>query len=270
VELSGIVSAVAATTLLSAIAVCYSISRRSDAISRAAHAGAQWIAFSAVGVVLSYLVTSTHAPLVDHLLLSTDLRFGFDWTAWTAWVNAHLAVHWFVAVSYWLLFPEMLVCLIWLPLAGSADELIGLLIVGALTTIVFSGFMPAIGHLPHASQVAHVIALRAGSMREIPLSRPEGLIAFPSFHTALAVILAYASRHSRWLFPLTCILGAAIVISVPSEGGHYIVDAIGGIGVALFAAIVIPGSWATDPAMEYCYEIADRREFLSEETTPVR
>jgi membrane-associated phospholipid phosphatase len=268
VERTGIVRAGAATGLLVAIAVFYSISRRSDAISRTAHAGAQWIAFSAVGVVLSYLVTSTHAPLADHLLLSADLRFGFDWIAWTAWVDRNVAIHWFVAISYWALFPEMILCLLWLPLAGSADELIGLLIVGAITTIAFSGLMPAIGHLPHASQVAQVIALRSGSLREIPLSHPEGLIAFPSFHIALAAILAYASRKTRWLFPLTCILGVAIAISVPSEGGHYMIDVIGGFAVALFAAKVIPASWAIDPVPDTGYEIAERRMPASGETMP--
>jgi hypothetical protein len=268
VERAGIVRAGAATGLLVAIAGFYAISRRSDAISRTAHVGAQWIAFSAVGVVLSYLVTSTHAPLVDHLLLSADLRLGFDWTGWTAWVDRNVVMHWSLAISYWLLFPEMILCLLWLPLAGSADELIGLLIVGALTTIAFSGFMPAIGHLPHASQVAQVIALRSGSLREIPLSHPEGLIAFPSFHIALAAILAYASRHTRWLFPLTCVLGVAIAISVPSEGGHYMVDALGGIAVAVCASAVIPSAWGIDSTMRDRYETSGQVGSRTRETIP--
>jgi hypothetical protein len=268
VERSGIATAVIATALLTVIAMFYTTSGRSDAIARAAHASAQWIAFSTAGVVLSYLVTSTHAPLVDHTLLLIDLRLGFDWTAWTTWVGAHVAAHWFVAVSYGLLAPEMLLCLVWLPLAGSGDELIGLLIIGALITIVLSGFAPAIGHLPHASQVAQVTALRAGTMREIPLSHPEGLIAFSSFHTALAVSLAYASRRSRWLFPMTCLLGAAIVISVPSEGGHYIVDAIGGIAVALCAAAVIPRAWASSLAVRQLHETSEPTRPRSRETVP--
>jgi len=268
VERYGIATAVVASALLTAIAVFYSTSGRSDAIARTAHASAQWIAFSTVGVVLSYLVTATHAPLVDHVLLLADLRLGFDWTAWTAWINAHLTVHWFVAVSYGLLFPEMLLCLMWLPLAGSGDELSGLLIVGALITIAGSGLAPAIGHLPHASQVAQVAALRAGTMREIPLSHPEGLIAFPSFHTALAVILAYASRRSHWLFPMTCVLGVAILISVPSEGGHYMVDAVAGIAVALCASAVIPRAWGIAPAIRYRYEATERAGSQSRETVP--
>lgn len=246
VDWLGIARPVAATGLLGTIAVIYSVTGRSAGISRTAHAAAQWIAFSAVGVVLSYLVTTTRAPLVDHVLLAADLRLGFDWTVWARWLVAHRTVHWLLAVSYWMLFPEVLLCLLWIPLAGSANELLGMLMIAALITIACSGFAPAIGHLPHAPQVAQVIALRAGTMHEIPLSSPEGLIAFPSFHSALALILAYAARRSRWLFPIACAMTIAILISVPSEGGHYLLDVIGG---ALMVLVTIAALSALAPVV---------------------
>lgn len=244
VERAGVRTAVCGTGFLIAIAVFYGVTKRSEPIQRTAMAAAQCIAFMAIGAVLSYLVTATNAPLVDHVLLSADARLGFDWTAWAGWVDSRIGVHWFLAISYWLLFPELILCLMWLPLAGSADELIGLIIVSALITILCSGFLPAIGHLPHASQVASVKALRAGTMHVIQLSHAQGLITFPSFHTALALVLVYASRTSRVLFRITCVVTVCVLLSVPSEGGHYLSDMIGGVAVAIVAAAIVPRSWA--------------------------
>jgi hypothetical protein len=238
-----------ATLILIAI-FCAAI-KRYGAVQRTAQTLAQCIAFLAIAAVLSYLVTTTCAPLADRALLSVDLRLGFNWTAWTAWVDSHASVHRLLAISYALLFPEMLLCLLWLPLAGSGDELISMLVISLLITIALSGFVPAIGHLPHAAQVPSVIALRSGTMRTIALSHTQGLITFPSFHTSLALTLLYASRRSPWLLPLTCMLTVAVLLSVPSEGGHYLTDMIGGVAVAIIAGAIVPRSWAPAPGKTF-------------------
>ena len=63
----------------------------------------------------------------------------------------------------------------------------------------------------------------------------EGIVRFPSFHTALAVIFTYAHRGIRWSFPPVAALNGVMLRSIPSEGGHYLVDMIAGGAVALVA-----------------------------------
>jgi membrane-associated phospholipid phosphatase len=75
-------------------------------------------------------------------------------------------------------------------------------------------------------------------MREISLSRMEGLITFPSFHTTLAVLFVAALREHRLALVIGAVVNGLMLLSIPSEGGHYLVDVFAG---ALVAAVAI---WA--------------------------
>jgi membrane-associated phospholipid phosphatase len=66
------------------------------------------------------------------------------------------------------------------------------------------------------------------------LSQLQGLISFPSYHTVLAVLLTYAHRRSRLLVPIALVNGI-MLFSIPSYGGHYLIDIFAGAVVALLA-----------------------------------
>jgi len=66
----------------------------------------------------------------------------------------------------------------------------------------------------------------------------KGVIAFPSFHAVLAVLFTYAHRHSATFAPMAA-LNAVMLVSIPSEGGHYLVDVFGGIAVAIVAILAV-------------------------------
>ncbi|HUC69964.1 MAG TPA: phosphatase PAP2 family protein, partial [Stellaceae bacterium] len=55
-----------------------------------------------------------------------------------------------------------------------------------------------------------------------------------SYHTVLAVLLTYAHRRSSLLAPVA-LVNAVMLFSVPSFGGHYLIDIIAGIIVAMLA-----------------------------------
>ena len=68
-----------------------------------------------------------------------------------------------------------------------------------------------------------------------------GLITFPSFHAAAAVLLGwlyYGNRLLRWPFVL---LNAGMALSAIVVGGHYLVDIIGGVVVAILGITVATG-----------------------------
>ena len=50
----------------------------------------------------------------------------------------------------------------------------------------------------------------------------------------LAVLLTYAHRRSRLLVPIALVNGI-MLFSIPSYGGHYLIDIIAGAAVALLA-----------------------------------
>jgi len=222
--------------MLIAVAFFYYRTKRADPIMRAANAAAQLVAFTAAAAALSYLVTATNAPLADSALAAADRSIGFEWHSWAAWVQAHRLIHVAFFLAYGSLLYQLVACVLFLALRKSADEFLWILIVSGLLTIAISGFVPAIGNLADAPHIPHFNALRAGTLHTIPIGRgSQGLIAFPSFHTTLAIMVAYAVREVRWLFVAASVLNLLVILSVPTEGGHYLVDVLAGAAVTAMA-----------------------------------
>jgi membrane-associated phospholipid phosphatase len=69
----------------------------------------------------------------------------------------------------------------------------------------------------------------------------KGLVGFPSFHTAQAVIVAWYARRLGILFYPFLVLNILVIISTPIQGGHHVVDVMGGFAVAAFAIWLTSG-----------------------------
>jgi membrane-associated phospholipid phosphatase len=121
--------------------------------------------------------------------------------------------------------------------------------IALLITILVSVFTPSLTAFVHvdmpemASVPANLYtpeatmeALRAGTMRSIALNQLEGLISFPSFHTAAALIFIWTLHTVRYVGWAGFPLNLALIVATPTVGAHYFIDVVGGIVVA-FAAI---------------------------------
>lgn len=235
----GLIRLAVALAMVAAIALFYWRTNRSNALMRLCHSTAQLLTFSAAAAVLSYLVTATHAPLTDDMLAEADRALGFDWSSWYAWVASHHLVALLLALAYSTLLVQVMLCMQFLAAFSSADEFMWTLIISTLVTIAISGLLPALGNLPNAPFALEFTAVRDGQLRQIDLGAAQGLISFPSLHTALALLLIYAVRHWRPLLVAAAVANGMMVLSVPTDGGHYLVDAIGG---AVVAGISIHGA----------------------------
>jgi membrane-associated phospholipid phosphatase len=234
----GLAIEIGAVALLLAIAHVYRRTGRSARLARLAESGAQLVTFGAALAVLSYLVARTDAPLADAALLRADRALGFDWWAWTAAAHGDPRVAWLLLRAYDSLVPQVAVAVMALALWRSATLLLLRLAATGLATVALSGVLPAIGMRPDAAHVPHLLALRADRLSVIDPTRLEGLIAFPSYHAVLAVLLAHALWAApRALRPFALALNAVMLVATISVGGHYLVDVLAGCALALLAIV---------------------------------
>jgi membrane-associated phospholipid phosphatase len=178
-------------------------------------------------------------PLIDDRLAAADRALGFDWTAFRDWVSAQPRLHDALSVAYFTPFNQCVVLMalaaLWQP-GRRASELIWAYLIALLICSAFSILVPALsmgGEV--ASYQALLIAFRHGTPPVLAWDRLEGIVSFPSFHAALAVIFVWAARHRVWALLLAVPLNTLMLLATPPIGGHYLVDSLGGILVALIA-----------------------------------
>jgi membrane-associated phospholipid phosphatase len=82
----------------------------------------------------------------------------------------------------------------------------------------------------HDAYIEDLVGLRHGTLPSLDIMLLKGVIAFPSFHAVLAILFTYTHRGSPSFLPVAA-LNALMLLSVPSEGGHYLVDVLGGVTV---------------------------------------
>jgi membrane-associated phospholipid phosphatase len=213
------------------------IRRRNPAAARFAGALAQIWALSDAGAILSYTaMAATPFGMADNALAGMDASLGLDWLAWFNLVQAHPWLHTGLAAAYGSAPVQALLLIVYFSYAkpDRVDELLlaGILPVALITPIMV--LLPAVGAWSqHGVGIepwrADILDLRSHAM--LVIGKTSGIVSFPSYHTVLGVVLAYAAR-GRWFFVPALCLNAVLILSVMTEGAHYGVDIAGGLAVA--------------------------------------
>jgi hypothetical protein len=230
----------------------YSALRPRAKIAEWAIYAALWITFTVLGAIQTYLAASVARPLMDALFVRYDSQFGFDWVAWVEFVRSHSILNMLLHVAYGSLMPQIIASIILFPLVGATGrnrELLLTAILALSLTAELSALMPALGPLVHfgygaldrseTAYVAQVLSLRQDAAPTFSLRHMEGIVSFPSFHTVLALLFIYTHRGIRWSFPVFALLNGLMLISIPSEGGHYLSDMVGGTAVAILSIAAV-------------------------------
>lgn len=220
---------------------------------------ALWLAISVAGIELSYVGTTAARPLQDNAYRQIDTMLGFDWLAWAKMAAPYSEM---ASAIYQSHFFQPLIAVWFLAFTGGNNPrfYFASLIALAVTLVVGAAF-PALGPaeglgIPHeASEI--VKRLRAG---ETQFSY-SGVIWFPSFHTALAVLFTWVYWR-KWPFLIAAPWNAAMLLTIPFSGNHYLADIMSGAAVAvasiwLTQRITTPAS-AKSPAL--VLERPDHRE----------
>jgi membrane-associated phospholipid phosphatase len=256
---------VAAALSLSAF---YTFFRPDERIARLFRAGAELFLLSFLCGSLSYSGTSLGRPLWDAAFLAWDQALGFDWRYWLTFLDGHPKLNLLLALAYHSMWPQLAMVLVALVTIRDFRRLDVLLLAfgfAAIVTVVIAAYMPALSPLAYlqitAADHPHIelavprefemqaLALRSGAMHVIELGNAQGLVTFPSFHTATAVLLLLGFRSVPYVRWLSVVVNALMLVSIPIEGSHYLVDVIAGAAVAwaawaVAAAVVDAGARA--------------------------
>jgi hypothetical protein len=221
--------------------------------------------FSLMISIFSYFGLAFGGPRIDDQLAAADRALGISWPAIMAWCANHPFANSVLWWAYWISIWQVtaVVALLALRHAPEKIELLcltlaicGLLTVGIWTmapsfgaiTVYFlpesvARRLPIVLDLNYAHRMLDLYKHGPG---RIDFLTTRGLVAFPSFHAAEAVIAIWFSRQWRPALAIMIPFNAVVLASTPVQGGHHVVDLFGGIAVAFFAIFAAQrvGQWA--------------------------
>lgn len=217
---------------------------------------AQLVLTTAVMAPLTYVAAATGFPMQDATLLAIDRAIGLDWAAYVDFVDARPALASWLNCGYamigWPLFA--------IPVALAAthryqriEEFTFAFGAALAATTLISALVPAIGVYQqigldpgslkninpgaYLEQLRDLPPTREGVLRHLELLGLGGIVTFPSFHAASAVLFAWALWTVRWLRPIGLLANGAMLAATPLNGGHYFIDLIAGVVIAVVAIV---------------------------------
>jgi len=226
---------------------------------------AQYLAlflFGSIFTAVSFYSSATlNFSLNDELLIKIDSWMGFDWFNYVKFVAQYPKLQHAFDIGYSSMSYAIVVAICALVMSRNTVHLQRFAIVFFITllaTIFFACVLPAVGFyvhfnispaewgiMPTAPRVheEHLLALRNGSMHSLPKTI-RGIVTFPSFHAAVGIMLIWAFYPVKYLRYFMTVLNMLLIVAAPFDGGHYLIDVIGGLFITfsaiLFANYLIP------------------------------
>ena len=197
------------------------------------------ISFGLIAVTGQYLVALLQRPLVDSHLAYADRLLGVSVPGLVAWTRHHDWVAGALRIAYFTLGPQLILAIVSVGVVlRDRDRLWELAFhyhFCLLVTVAASGLFPAEcaftfygfeSLIDQGRFIHHFESLRAGTFQTIRFDDIEGLISFPSFHAAGALMVTWAFRSQRaWLWPLI-VLNSGLIAATFMTGAHYVVDVL--------------------------------------------
>jgi len=171
----------------------------------------------------TYLAAYMSFPLVDKPLVAVDAAMGFDWREYVFWINRHPQIAWLLDNAYGSCNLQFIVLLplLFIRAPAQGQRLFIALYTSGILCAIIGGFFPAVGAygyydikadalptMPATARIQEPLfnALLHHTIDVIPYPG-AGIVQFPSFHSAVAVLLIYGAWSYRILrviaLPLT-------------------------------------------------------------------
>jgi len=206
-------------------------------------------------LMICYAAATADAPLVDAQLLRIDQSLGYDWHVYARFCAAHPWLLQTLRYAYGsnLTQPAVIGALLFMTSQEARFEkfVLANIVSVTITACIFLLFPAttawtlrgqealAVHLLPDLptttnSWLGDLMQIRGGSGRY--LTRLSGIVAFPSFHCASAILNTWAVWRVRKVRLPFLALNLTMIAATPVIGGHYVADLIGG---AIVAAVTI-------------------------------
>lgn len=228
---------------------------RLDRIVLFLESAALFAAVALLAYIQSYVIAASTSGYVDNALVHFDRMAGLDWVSYWTFCHSHPMIFGALDFGYMSINLSPLILLAALSAKGNSVACYRLVLVFALalavteTIFLFTPATSAAFHylgahaanLPRAGvdHIAVIESLRDGRANDIHFTIKSGLITFPSFHAASAIIFYRAARETGIVrFPLY-VINILMFLAAPIQGGHYFADVLAGLLVALFAIYVV-------------------------------
>ncbi|HEX5211201.1 MAG TPA: phosphatase PAP2 family protein [Pseudolabrys sp.] len=203
---------------------------------------------------LTYVAAAAGLPLQDANLAALDRALGFDWRGFLGFVNDRPWLIRYLAVGYMMIAWPVFGMPVLLGACRHFNRIQQFTLAFALAliaTTILSILLPALGAYQqlglspadyanikpggYLDQLRDFPGVRDGSLRMLDLQHLVGIVTFPSFHAAAAVLYLWALWAIWWMRPIALLGNGLMLLATPIGGGHYFVDVFAGIGVAVLA-----------------------------------
>lgn len=211
--------------------------------------------------IFNHLTFSISGPFLDELAANADTALNLSWIGYATWLNDNPGVVAVLQMFYGSLTPFSVLGFIVVALFGSrhaAEEFLILFVLLAVSVSVFGIFLPAYGPMIHFASVTsqldnirelgwlhwpHYEALRGAGPHLLTLEQLPGLTTFPSFHTAMGLLLIYAMRERRYLLAPATLYSTVMIAGTPLFGSHYFIDLLAGSLLTAVAVFLVRRWW---------------------------
>ena len=206
--------------------------------------------FSTAASVLNYCLLTVAGASIDPQLAAIDRALGFDWPALMSAVAPHPILNLVLQVAYISMLPQVALLTI---AVGRRKTYLDIyrfcmaVAVGALVCIGVWTLAPSFGaitvyappsNMPLVLDPAYarkLVALLAHGPGVISAADTKGLIGFPSYHAVLALLVMFYGWKISWLRWPAVVLNLLVLVATPIQGGHHLVDVLGGVAVTALA-----------------------------------
>lgn len=203
--------------------------------------------FTAVSSVFIFTLFPLANPLIDPSLIRIDQALGYHWPGLIAWLADYPVAARSLGYIYHSSLIQILLTIVLLSALSRTLDLHRFLAVGIITLIIAVAvwwIAPSVGpsafqEIPEAHRLATGLYYSPAygdylrSLAEVgpPVISPEiitGVVAFPSYHMVMALLVVWFTRGT-WAFLPAAAVNTAMVPATLSHGGHHLVDLIGGL-----------------------------------------
>jgi hypothetical protein len=215
---------------------------------------AQIVLITAIMTPLTYVAAAANLPMQDGSLLAVDKMLRFDWAGYVRFVDGRPVLAALLNYGYTMIRWPIFAIPVMLAAKGCyrrIEEFTFAFGVALMVTTIVSALVPAIGVYqeigidpgglnniePQAylDQLRDLPPTRDGTLRHLELLGLGGIVTFPSFHAASAILYSWALWPVKWARPAVIALNGLMLAATPVNGGHYFIDIVAGVAIAAAA-----------------------------------